>query len=110
MDELFVYGSLMPNEKNHFILKKINGVWQKGFVLGEVKKIKLSNNEYSAVILNINKAKKVCGYLFSSFALKYLWKKLDHFEGPNYRRKISQVFLNNNRIVEANIYCLNEQI
>jgi len=108
MDKLFVYGSLMPNGKNHFILKKINGIWQKGFVLGEVKKIKLSNNEYSAVILNVNKAKKVCGYLFSSFALKYLWKKLDHFEGSNYKRKISQVFLNDNGIVEANIYCLNE--
>jgi len=43
--------------------------------------------------LNIDKAKKVFGYLFSSFALKYLWKKLDNFEGPNYNRKISQVFL-----------------
>ena len=108
MDKLFVYGSLMPNGKNHFILKKINGVWQKGFVQGEVKKIKLDNNEYSAVILSINKDKKVYGYLFSSFALKYLWKKLDNFEGSNYKRKISQVFLNNNRKVDANIYCLNE--
>jgi len=108
MDKLFVYGSLMPNRRNQFFLKKINGVWQKGFVLGEIKKIILNNNEYSAVILNINKDTKVFGYVFSSFALKYLWKKLDNFEGPNYKRKISQVFLKNNRIVEANIYCLNE--
>jgi len=108
MDKLFVYGSLMPNGTNHFILKKINGVWQKGYVFGEIKRIKLDNNKYSAVILNIKKDKKVFGYLFSSFAIKYLWKKLDNFEGLNYKRKISQVFLNNNRIVEANIYCLNE--
>ena len=108
MENLFVYGSLMPNGTNHVILKKINGVWQKGFVLGEIKRIKLNNNEYPAIILNIDKDKKVFGYLFSSFALKYLWRKLDNFEGPNYKRKISQVFLNNSRIVEANIYCLNE--
>jgi len=108
MEKLFVYGSLMPNGTNHAILKKINGVWQKGFVLGEIKRIKLNNNEYTAIILNIDKDKKVFGYLFTSFALKYLWKKLDNFEGPNYKRKISQVFLNNNRKVDANIYCLNE--
>ena len=98
----------MPNKIHHIILKKINGVWQKGFVLGEIKRIKLNNNEYTAIILNIDKDKKVFGYLFTSFALKYLWKKLDNFEGPNYKRKISQVFLNNNRKVDANIYCLNE--
>jgi len=108
MDKLFVYGSLMPNGTNHCILKKINGVWQKGYVFGEIKRIILDNNKYSAVILNIKKDKKVFGYLFSSFDLKYLWKKLDNFEGPNYKRKISQVFLNNNRIVEGNIYYLNE--
>jgi len=107
MEKLFVYGSLMPNETNHFILKKINGVWQKGFVLGEIKRIKFSNKEYLAAILIVNKDKKVFGYLFTSFALKYLWKKLDNFEGPNYKRKITQVFLTNNRKVEANIYCLN---
>jgi len=107
MEKLFVYGSLMPNQTNHFILKKINGVWQKGFVLAEIKRIKFSNKGYLAAILNINKDKKVFGYLFTSFALKYLWKKLDNFEGPNYQRKITQVFLNNNRKVEANIYCLN---
>jgi len=108
MEKLFVYGSLIPNRPNHIILKKINGIWQKGYVLGEIKKVKFNNKEYSAVILNINKEKKVFGYLFSSFALKYLWRKLDNFEGTCYKRKISQVYLNYNRKVKANIYCLNK--
>jgi len=98
----------MPNKVNHFILRKINGVWQKGFVLGEIKKIKLNNTEYSAIILSKSKNKKVFGYLLTSNALKSLWKKLDNFEGTNYKRKISQVFLTNKSKVEANIYCLNE--
>jgi len=108
MERLFVYGTLMPNKIHHVILKKINGVWQKGFVLGEIKKIKLNNFAYSAIILSKSKNKKVFGYLFTSYALKFLWKKIDNFEGSNYKRKISQVFLTNNNKVEANIYCLNE--
>jgi len=98
----------MPNKIHHIILKKINGVWQKGFVLGEIKKIKLNNSEYTAIILSKSKNKRVFGYLFTSYALKFLWKKIDNFEGSNYKRKISQVFLTNSNKVEANIYCLNE--
>jgi len=108
MERLFVYGSLMPSKIHHIILKKINGIWQKGFVLGAIKKIKFNNIEYSAVILSKSENKKVFGYLFTSYALKFLWKKLDNFEGSKYKRKISQVFLTNNSKVEANIYCLNE--
>ncbi|MEY3824185.1 MAG: hypothetical protein RLZZ13_80, partial [Pseudomonadota bacterium] len=49
MDKLFVYGSLMPNNKNFFILKNIFGCWQKAFTFGFVRKIKLEKDiEYDA--------------------------------------------------------------
>ena len=55
MDKLFVYGTLMPNNKNFFILKNILGNWQKAFTFGSVKKIKLEKDfEYDAIIPNFS--------------------------------------------------------
>jgi len=103
MEKLFVYGSLMPNRKHHSILKRINGTWKKAFVYGEIKKILLQKEEYQSLILK-NTDKKIPGYLFSSYALSYLWKTIDNFEGQNYIRKKTKVFLNNSRFTEAYIY------
>jgi gamma-glutamylcyclotransferase (GGCT)/AIG2-like uncharacterized protein YtfP len=106
MDKLFVYGTLMPNNKNFFILKNILGNWQKAVTFGSVKKIKLEKDfEYDAIILNV-KADKINGYLLTSFGLKYLWKKLDYYEGKHYLRTITDVYLKNNHKTKAYIYSL----
>ena len=81
MDKLFVYGSLMPNNKNFFILKNILGCRQKAFIFGFVRKIKLEKDlEYDAIIPDY-KSKKINGYLLTSYILKNVWKKIDNFEG-----------------------------
>ena len=78
--------------------------WQKAFTFGFVKKIKLEKDfEYDAIIHNA-KADKINGYLLTSFGLKYLWKKLDCYEGKHYQRIITDVYLKNNRKTEAYIY------
>jgi gamma-glutamylcyclotransferase (GGCT)/AIG2-like uncharacterized protein YtfP len=70
MDKLFVYGSLMPNNKNFFILKNIFGCWQKAFTFGFVRKIKLEKDiEYDAIISD-SKGKKINGYLLTSYIKK----------------------------------------
>ena len=75
MGKLFVYGSLIPNNKNFFILKNIFCCWQKTFTFGFVKKIKLEKDlEYDAVIPD-SKGKKINGYLLTSYILKNIWKK-----------------------------------
>jgi gamma-glutamylcyclotransferase (GGCT)/AIG2-like uncharacterized protein YtfP len=106
MDKLFVYGTLMPNNKNFFILKNILGNWQKAFTFGSVKKIRLEKDfEYDAIIPN-SKVDKINGYLLTSFSLKYLWKKLDCYEGKHYQRVITDVYLKNNQKTKAYIYSL----
>ncbi len=106
MDKLFVYGSLMPNNKNFFILKNILGSWQKDFTFGFVKKNKLEKDlEYDAIFSD-SKGKKINGYLLTSYILKNIWKKIDYFEGQHYFRTKTDVYLNNKKKTEAHIYCL----
>jgi gamma-glutamylcyclotransferase (GGCT)/AIG2-like uncharacterized protein YtfP len=106
MDKLFVYGSLMPNNKNFFILKNIFGCWQKAFTFGFVRKIKLEKDiEYDAIISD-SKGKKINGYLLTSYILKNIWKKIDYFEGQHYFRTKTDVYLKNKKKTEAHIYCL----
>ena len=53
MNKLFVYGSLMPNNKIFFILKNVFGCWQKAFTFGFVRTVKLEKDlKYDAIILN----------------------------------------------------------
>ena len=106
MDRLFVYGSLKPNEKNNFLLRAINGTWRTAFTYGFIKKISLGQKEiYDALILD-NKGYRIEGYLFYSYALKTLWKKLDSFEGDNYKRFQTDISINNKQKVKAFVYLL----
>ena len=106
MDKLFVYGSLKPNEKNDFLLNSINGTWRTAFTYGFIKKINFGSKEiYDALILD-NNGDRVEGYLFYSYALKNLWKKLDIFEGSNYKRCLTDININNKQKVKSFVYLL----
>jgi gamma-glutamylcyclotransferase (GGCT)/AIG2-like uncharacterized protein YtfP len=106
MERLFVYGSLKPNEKNNFLLSTINGTWRTAFTYGFVKKINLGPKEiYDALILD-NNGNRIEGYLFYSYALNNLWKKLDTFEGKNYKRQQADININNKEKVKAFVYLL----
>jgi len=97
----------MPtNQKNNF-LKKFNGNWQKAFIYGDLKIIKINYKKYFAVNFKSQIKKKIFGYLFSSYLLNYLWPKLDEFEGTNYRRVKTKVFTKNNKNIDAYVYELN---
>jgi len=94
----------MSNEKNNFILKKLNGTWRKAYTFGHLKIINLGIKEkYKSIILD-TKGKKIFGYIFSSFALKYLWKQLDEFEGDNYQRVESEFFISSTKRINAYVY------
>ena len=106
MDRLFFYGSLKPNEKNNFLLSTINGTWRTAFTYGFVKKINLGPKEiYDALILD-NNGNRIEGYLLYSYALNNLWKKLDTFEGKNYKRQQADININNKEKVKAFVYLL----
>jgi len=98
----------MPNSQNNNILKKLNGNWQRAFIYGDLKIIKIKNMKYFAVNLKSQiRKKKIFGYLFSSYLLNYLWSKLDEFEGRNYTRVKTKVLTNNYKNIDAYVYELN---
>jgi len=107
MQKLFVYGSLMPASRNNNILKECNGYWQKAYIYGDLKIIKIKNVRYFAVNIKSQIKKKIFGYLFSSYLLNFLWSKLDKFEGTNYRRVKTKVFTYNYKNTDAYVYALN---
>ena len=106
MYKLFVYGSLMPNNKNFFILKYIICCLQIAFTFGFVRKIKLEKEIEHDAIIPDSKGKKINGYLLTSYILKNIWKKIYYFAGQHYFRTKTDVYLNNKNKTEAYIYCL----
>ncbi|MFM7981774.1 MAG: hypothetical protein ACKPKO_20890 [Candidatus Fonsibacter sp.] len=67
--------------------------------------LKLPSKFIHRIIPN-SKVDKINGYLLTSFSLKYLWKKLDCYEGKHYQRVITDVYLKNNQKTKAYIYSL----
>lgn len=102
--KLFVYGSLQPGGSNEHILADIKGEWKPGFVKGKLlKKGWGSAIGYPGLILDETEG-KVSGYVFSSEALSDKWDYLDMFEGEEYERKVTTVYLNDGEQVKAYVY------
>ena len=101
MDYLFTYGTLKPgNEANHF-LKSINGTWFDGYVLGNW--IKNSEIKYPIIELN-EKGEKIFGKLFFSNQLSQIIDSLDDYEGEEYQRVVTNVYLNDGTQKQAFVY------
>ncbi|WP_440618203.1 gamma-glutamylcyclotransferase family protein [Candidatus Pelagibacter sp. HIMB1493] len=108
INSLFVYGSLQPGESNENYLKHLEGTWKQGFVLGNLFK-KGWGNKIGFPVIQLNKSgEKVSGWLLESDNLQNNLKMLDDFEGKEYRRSTTNVYLNDGSIQLAYIYELNE--
>ena len=106
-EHLFVYGTLAPNKPNEHILAAITGTWTTGYVQGTLKEAgwgaKLG---FAGLILDEN-GQHILGHLFSSEQLEQIWHSLDAFEGDEYKRVLTDVYLHNGQIQQAFIYVLN---
>jgi len=107
INNLFVYGTLQKGRQHESLLKKINGNWKKGYVKGKLFNINSGENYgYPAVKLN-KKGSKIFGMIFQSKDLKKNLKKIDQFEGSDYKRVISKVNnVNDGRKTESYIYVI----
>ena len=85
------YGSLAPGRENHHQLAGLNGRWQRGTVLGKLIEAGWGSGlGYPALILDeLGPAVEV--QVFESPDLPSHWQRLDEFEGPDYRRVVTQV-------------------
>ncbi len=107
MERLFVYGSLAKGNKNARILEEIGGSWRPAFIKGLlVDRGWGAEMGYPGLIL-AEQGPKVQGYLFSSPDLKNHWGRLDDFEGAEYKRINTHVFVDEERL-DAFVYVLRE--
>jgi gamma-glutamylcyclotransferase (GGCT)/AIG2-like uncharacterized protein YtfP len=106
MERLFVYGTLAPGRPNEHVLREIEGFWETGTVIGNLRHAGWgAAMGYPGIDLDEH-GNEIQGFLFSSEKLTAHWAKLDEFEGESYERVLTVVKLKDNRTVEAYIYQL----
>jgi gamma-glutamylcyclotransferase (GGCT)/AIG2-like uncharacterized protein YtfP len=88
---LATYGSLSPGKVNHHELAGLAGNWRMGTVRGRLAPEGWGAPlGYPGLILD-PKAPPVVVNLFESPDLPQHWSRLDEFEGPGYRRVVTDV-------------------
>jgi gamma-glutamylcyclotransferase (GGCT)/AIG2-like uncharacterized protein YtfP/quinol monooxygenase YgiN len=91
LDRLAVYGTLAPGRVNHHHLAELKGHWQRGTVQGKLIDAGWGSAlGFPGLILDPS-GPPVEVYLFESSDLPDYWSRLDEFEGPGYRRVVTEV-------------------
>ncbi len=102
---LAVYGTLAPGRVNHHEVADLKGEWLQGTVNGNRFEVGWGAAlGFPGLILDPS-GPLVPVYLLESFDLPANWARLDEFEGPGYRRVVTQVRLPDGER-SANIYVL----
>jgi gamma-glutamylcyclotransferase (GGCT)/AIG2-like uncharacterized protein YtfP len=100
---LVAYGTLAPGRPNHHQLDGLKGRWLKGTVHGElVQQGWGAALGFPALVLDPD-GPAVNVQIFESSDLPSHWPRLDHFEGPGYKRVAVPVDTASGRL-EASIY------
>ncbi|HYP05042.1 MAG TPA: GNAT family N-acetyltransferase, partial [Bryobacteraceae bacterium] len=98
---LATYGTLSPGRVHHHELAGLNGAWRPGMVRGHL--VGVSTEGFPALMLDpFGPVVEV--HLFESPDLPAHWKRLDEFEGPEYRRVLTNVSTSDGSPVKACIY------
>ncbi|WP_417782856.1 gamma-glutamylcyclotransferase [Terasakiella pusilla] len=106
MLHLFVYGSLQPGQENAHYLEKIKGQWQAAHMFGHLFKDGWGDYpDYPGLIIDPT-AERIEGYLLSSDDLADHWAELDAFEGPEYKRTLTDVTTDTGDTVQAYLYAI----
>lgn len=104
INSIFVYGTLQPGKQNEHVLRKLNGTWRKGYVIG------LLINEgwgtkHGCPGLKLHKdGSRINGMIFQSIELNQILCELDDFEGEEYKRIVAEIHLENHTKTEAYLY------
>ena len=100
---LAVYGTLAPGRVNHGQLASLKGVWSEGKVRGILKQEGWGSDMGFPGIIIQPQSPYVDVQVFTSKDLPEHWGRLDAFEGPDYRRVVTDV-LTQKGVVAAQIY------
>ena len=105
-ETLFVYGTLMPNCPNGYVLDNIVGKFTPATVKGYLRDAGWSASMgYPGIHLDVN-GDTIHGFLFSSSNLINHWDNLDEFEGVEFLREPIRVERYDEIEVDTYIYVL----
>ncbi|MGB3752096.1 MAG: gamma-glutamylcyclotransferase family protein [Arcobacteraceae bacterium] len=110
IETLFVYGTLMPNCPNGYVLENIHGKFIPGTVRGYLRDAGWSASMgYPGIHLDEN-GDTIHGFLFSSSNLINHWDYLDEFEGEEFQRESVTIERYDEIDVDTYIYVLKAHI
>ena len=101
LNYLFCYGTLKPGEEAHHLFQSIKGSWMDAHVYGDF--VTDMNISYPIIQLNEN-GEKILGQLFYSDGLMKIIKSLDEYEGEEYQRVVTNVYLKDGTQKQAFVY------
>ena len=101
-------GLFQKGKQHEDLLKDLNGTWKKGYVFGKLINIGFGS-DYGYPGLKLEKGgSKIFGMVFQSKNLEKKLLKIDEFEGENYKRIISKIFLDDSSEIMAYLYELKQ--
>ncbi|MEM1433839.1 MAG: gamma-glutamylcyclotransferase family protein [Pseudomonadota bacterium] len=106
MNRLFVYGTLMPGGPNEHVLQPLGGAWQPAYAIGRLQHQGWGAELGYPGLVPDPEGVKIPGQLLETAALRNAWTELDQFEGAEYQRICTTVYLEDDQPVEAQTYVL----
>lgn len=106
---LAVYGTLAPGRKNHWVLADLKGTWSPGTVRGHLHHEGWGATDGYPALVHDESGPEVPVQVFESHELIAHWRRIDEFEGPQYRRTAVPVILSSGQTVQCQIYELNRK-
>lgn len=105
---LVVYGTLAPGRSNHHVISDVGGTWRDVFVRGHLHSSGWGTTSGYPGLIPDPDGERLPVKLLSSPELPKHWKRLDEFEGPEYRRVLIDVEDENGVFARANVYAVSK--
>jgi len=103
---LIAYGSLMPGGLNHGLLSDLGGEWRQGWIAGELLDRGWSAAMSYPALRWCPEGGEVPAWAFISEDLPDHWRRLDDFEGLEYRRIWALFWDEEGRTLVGNMYAM----
>jgi len=104
VERLFVYGTLVPGEKNHHLIEEVKGLWVKASCIGRVFQQTKGEHIGLPCFEPAHDGERVEGMLFTSTELGKYWAMLDKFEGSMYERRLTPIETEHGEVLEGYVY------
>ena len=102
----FLYGTLQIRKQHENILRELGGNWQKGY--NTVSWLISAGPDYFTLLKLDKKGAKICGMVFDSKFREKI-EEIDKFEGKNYKRVVTEIYLENGSKIQAYLYELKKK-